>query len=107
MPKSATRMLRRRPHAEHEEYGDYGRRYLRRPSHKYSVGNTQSVNSVLVMTPPITTVANGRCTSAPADVLVAIGTNPTLATKAVIRIVRRHWLPACKIPVDSRIIGTI
>lgn len=30
--------------------------------------------------PPITTVASGRCTSAPADVAMAIGTKPSEAT---------------------------
>ncbi len=34
--------------------------------------------------PPITTVASGRWTSAPAVVDKAIGTNPRLATRAVI-----------------------
>ena len=33
--------------------------------------------------PPITTVANGRCTSAPALVAIAIGTNPNEATRPV------------------------
>jgi len=34
--------------------------------------------------PPITTVASGRCTSAPVEVAIAIGTKPRLATH------RRH-----------------
>ena len=34
--------------------------------------------------PPITTVASGRCTSAPAPVARAIGTKPREATSAVI-----------------------
>ena len=34
--------------------------------------------------PPITTVASGRCTSAPVPVASAIGKNPSDATKAVI-----------------------
>ena len=33
--------------------------------------------------PPITTVASGRCTSAPADVAMAIGTKPSEATSPV------------------------
>ena len=37
-----------------------------------------------VIKPPITTVANGFCTSAPALLLNAIGKNPKLATVAVI-----------------------
>ena len=36
------------------------------------------------MIPPITTVANGRCTSAPVPVASAMGTNPSDATRAVI-----------------------
>lgn len=35
------------------------------------------------MIPPITTVANGRCTSLPMPVLNAMGTNPSAATNAV------------------------
>ena len=34
--------------------------------------------------PPITTVASGRCTSAPAPLLIAIGKKPSEATKPVI-----------------------
>ena len=41
------------------------------------------VNSVAVNNPPITTVANGRCTSAPADDEIAIGKNPKAAAAAV------------------------
>jgi hypothetical protein len=37
-----------------------------------------------VIKPPITTVAKGRCTSAPVLVAIAIGMNPRLATSAVI-----------------------
>lgn len=36
------------------------------------------------MIPPITKVARGRCTSAPAPTLKTMGINPKLATKAVI-----------------------
>ena len=36
------------------------------------------------MIPPMTTVASGRCTSAPAPVAIAIGTKPSEATSAVI-----------------------
>ena len=42
------------------------------------------------MTPPITTVASGRWTSAPTLVFNAIGTNPNAATSAVIMIGRRR-----------------
>ena len=50
----------------------------------YAVGSTRSVSSVADTRPPITTVASGRCTSAPALVETAIGMKPTLATSAVI-----------------------
>mgnify|MGYP006894100693 CR=1 FL=1 len=43
------------------------------------------MSSVEDTIPPITTVASGRCTSAPAPTLIAIGTKPRLATRAVIR----------------------
>src|SRR3546814_11983 len=57
----------------------------RRPcTHRYNAGNTRRVSKVEEMTPPITTVAKGRCTSAPAPTLNAIGTKPRLATSAVI-----------------------
>ena len=42
-----------------------------------------SVRTVDTINPPITTVANGLCTSAPADVAIAIGTNPNEATSPV------------------------
>ena len=42
------------------------------------------VRKVAVINPPITTVARGRCTSAPPDVEIAIGKNPKEATAAVI-----------------------
>ena len=55
-----------------------------RPNHQwYSAGRTRRVNTVEVMRPPITTVASGRCTSAPELVDNAIGRNPRLATDAV------------------------
>ena len=50
----------------------------------YSTGSTSSVSSVAVTRPPITTVARGRCTSAPAEVASAIGRKPREATVAVI-----------------------
>ncbi len=40
--------------------------------------------------PPITTVATGRCTSAPVPVAMAIGTKPSDATSAVISTGRRR-----------------
>ena len=41
------------------------------------------VKIVAVNKPPITTVANGRCTSAPADEEIAIGKKPNAAAEAV------------------------
>lgn len=49
----------------------------------YNIGRTNNVSNVAVTSPPITTVANGRCTSDPGPVLTAIGMKPKLATKAV------------------------
>jgi len=43
-----------------------------------------------VSSPPMTTVASGRCTSAPAPVEIAIGMKPRLATRAVITTGRRR-----------------
>ena len=51
---------------------------------RYRIGNTSKVSRVAVISPPITTVASGRCTSAPAPVLIAIGKKPSEATEAVI-----------------------
>src|SRR3990167_9336258 len=44
------------------------------------------------MMPPMTTVASGRCTSAPAPVAIAIGTKPSDATSAVIRTGRSRLI---------------
>ena len=41
------------------------------------------VSSVDVTRPPITTVARGRCTSAPAEVDIAMGRKPRAAAAAV------------------------
>lgn len=41
------------------------------------------VSTLEIIKPPMTTVANGRCTSAPAEVAIAIGTNPKDATSPV------------------------
>ncbi len=46
-------------------------------------GKTIIVKIVAVNKPPITTVANGLCTSAPADEEIAIGKNPKAAAAAV------------------------
>ncbi|MNL33740.1 hypothetical protein D3C87_1556680 [compost metagenome] len=50
----------------------------------YRQGNTNSVKNVAEIKPPITTVANGLCTSAPALPERAIGKKPREATEAVI-----------------------
>ena len=42
-----------------------------------------NVSMVDTISPPITTVASGRCTSAPAEVAIAIGTKPSEATSPV------------------------
>ena len=47
-------------------------------------GNKTSVSIVDEIMPPITTVAKGRCTSAPVPVAKAIGIKPSEATNAVI-----------------------
>ena len=47
-------------------------------------GNTTSVSRVEEMMPPMTTVARGRCTSLPVPTLIAMGTNPSPATRAVV-----------------------
>ena len=47
------------------------------------MGNTKSVSKVEVNRPPITTVAKGRCTSAPAEDEIAIGKKPNTSVKAV------------------------
>ena len=58
----------------------------------YNKGSTNRVRNVAVTKPPITTVANGFCTSAPALLLKAIGRNPKLATVAVIKTGRKRIL---------------
>ena len=59
------------------------------------MGNTNKVKKVAISKPPITTVANGRCTSAPSPWLNAIGKKPSDATKAVINTGRRRILVPC------------
>jgi hypothetical protein len=53
-------------------------------------GITSDVSKVEVMRPPMTTVANGRCISAPSPEDNAIGRKPKLATKAVIKTGRNR-----------------
>jgi hypothetical protein len=58
---------------------------------------------VEVMMPPMTTVASGRCTSAPAPVATAMGTKPKLATSAVISTGRsRVSEPSIAAAITSR-----
>jgi len=61
-----------------------------RPNRIYSVGRTNSVSSVAEISPPITTVASGFWTSAPAPSPSAIGKNPNEATSAVMTTGRRR-----------------
>src|ERR1051325_1391742 len=49
----------------------------------YNTGSRINVSAVELTSPPMTTEASGRCTSAPVDVAMAIGMKPTLATSAV------------------------
>ena len=56
------------------------------------------MRNVAVIKPPITTVANGRCTSAPALALKAIGRKPSEATLAVISTGRRRM----SVPLRTR-----
>jgi len=53
-------------------------------------GNTTSVRMLDVITPPMTTVASGRCTSAPAPTEMAIGRKPRASVVAVISTGRRR-----------------
>ena len=53
-------------------------------SRRSITGSTASPSSVDERMPPMTTVASGRCTSAPACVEIAIGMKPTAATSAVV-----------------------
>ena len=59
---------------------------------EYNTGKTNMVNNVAETNPPITTVANGLCTSAPAFVEIAIGKNPSAAAAAVNITGRRRSL---------------
>ena len=45
---------------------------------------------VEVKRPPMTTVASGRCTSAPAEELMAIGRKPSMAAAAVSMMGRKR-----------------
>ena len=57
-------------------------------SKAYNKGTTSKVSSVAVNSPPMTTVAKGRCTSAPADPDTAMGRKPNMAAVAVRRMGR-------------------
>ena len=54
------------------------------------VGKTRRVSVVEVIKPPITTVANGRCTSAPELLEIAMGMNPNAPQDAVIKTGRNR-----------------
>ncbi len=70
---------------------------------KYKIGKTISVSNVAENNPPITTVANGFCTSAPPLVDNAIGKNPSEATAAVIKTGRSLTL----VPIKTRCKGSV
>src|SRR3546814_2755885 len=75
----------------------------RRPcTHRYNAGNTRRVSKVEELTPPITTVAKGRWTSAPAPTLNAIGTKPKLPARAVISTGRSRVSAPSRIPSTRR-----
>ena len=59
------------------------------------------MSSVDEITPPMTTVASGRCTSAPTPVLSAIGTKPSAATAAVMSTGRSRESAASRIASSS------
>ena len=61
----------------------------------YSTRSTSSDITIAPITPPMTTVASGRCTSAPMPVLNAIGRKPRLATSVVISTGRSRVIAAC------------
>ena len=50
------------------------------------------------MIPPMTTVANGRWTSAPVPVAIAIGTKPSDATRAVAMTGRNRVIDPLTMP---------
>ena len=58
------------------------------------------VSTVEIIKPPMTTVANGRCTSAPAEVAIAIGTNPKDATSPV----RNTGRSKCGVPLFDNLV---
>src|SRR5690606_35890259 len=64
-------------------------------AHTYSVGSTKSVSRVAETRPPMTTTASGFCVSAPMAVDKAMGRRPNMASRAVIRTVRRRLSEPC------------
>jgi hypothetical protein len=70
-------------------------------TNRYNNGNTSNVNNVDDKIPPMTMVANGRCTSAPVPVASTIGTNPGEATSAVINTGRRRVMAPSKMALSS------
>ena len=61
-----------------------------RSTHSYSTGSHTSFKNTELIKPPLTTMASGFCTSAPAQVARAIGTKPKLVASAVISTGRRR-----------------
>ena len=66
------------------------------------MGNTKRVRKVAMSNPPMTTVANGRCTSAPEPLLKAMGKKPNEATKAVINTGRNRIF----VPFNTTCLGS-
>ena len=67
-------------------------------SNAYNIGIIMRVSTVAVNSPPITTVASGRCTSAPAELDTAMGRKPSMAAVAVSRMGRKR----SRVPVIIR-----
>ena len=67
----------------------------------YKTRSTSRLITRALKTPPMTTVAKGRWTSAPIPVLKAIGRNPRLATSAVINTGRRRVIAASSTACSS------
>ena len=61
----------------------------------YSTRRTSNDMTVPLITPPMTTVANGRWTSAPMPVFNAMGRKPRAATNVVMSTGRRRVIAAC------------
>ncbi|EIA07107.1 hypothetical protein HJ01_03588 [Flavobacterium frigoris PS1] len=72
----------------------------------YKIGKINNVRNVATINPPITTVANGFCTSAPEPLLSAIGKKPNDATSAVINTGRKRTLVPCR-TIDFKLVSPV